>query len=447
MQTDWLRRWLALAALALFAATWRLWTPQTVFPQIPFFAALRTVPGWVDWIALAGMFAGLLGLLLIPSEPRRSESGSEIVGTESRRHRAVAWSAVLFVGSLLVLILLDQHRLQVWAYQFAIVAIVIASLARASCSDQALSLLRLLTVGIYFWSAVSKLDDTFLNGLGPELLRGMLTAFGLEPGWMRADVATVLAFAFPLNELAVAALLAFRPTRKYGLIFSLIMHLLLLATLGPWGLDHSWGVLLWNVYFIGQNVLIFSRQASGGRQPAEDFDRSTTATLPVPLSLGRGEMTAKPAARLASWVVYVAVVLPVLEPFGWLDHWPGWAVYAPAGERVSLRLLSWYDRPSVNLPPDVRAWISPFMSPARLSQWSLDVLATPISPDGRFQSGVLLAIVERFGNEASPNLAVESRANRFTGERDTTYLIGTREIRAYADSFWLNTRSRKLGGW
>ena len=59
-----------MSPCALFAATWRLWTPQTVFPQIPFFAALRTVPGWIDWFALAGMLAGLLGLLFTPGERR-----------------------------------------------------------------------------------------------------------------------------------------------------------------------------------------------------------------------------------------------------------------------------------------------------------------------------------------------------------------------------------------
>ena len=32
-----LRRALALFGLALVAATWRLWTPQHVFPQVPFF--------------------------------------------------------------------------------------------------------------------------------------------------------------------------------------------------------------------------------------------------------------------------------------------------------------------------------------------------------------------------------------------------------------------------
>ena len=246
-----LRRWFALCALALFAATWRLWTPQTVFPQIPYFEVLRSVPGWVDWIALTGVVIALVGLLCAPGER----------GASALRVPPVRAFALLFIASLLVLVLLDQHRLQVWAYQFAIVAIVLGAFADAACSKTACMHLRLLVIGIYFWSAISKLDHAFLHSLGPELLRGTLAAFGIEPGWMRSDVAATLSLTFPLVELAVAGLLAFRPTRRFGLTASIVMHVLLLATLGPWGLDHSWGVLLWNVYFIGQNMLLFGPTA------------------------------------------------------------------------------------------------------------------------------------------------------------------------------------------
>lgn len=254
MNVSLFRRWFALCALALFAVTWRLWTPQTVFPQIPFFAVLRAVPGWVDWIALAGVIAGLAGLLCASGEQRASVL----------RVPSVRGFAFLFVASLVILVLLDQHRLQVWAYQFIIIAIVLGAFAGVASSEKAFALLRLLVIGIYFWSAISKFDHTFLHSLGPELLRGTLAAFGVEPRWMRSDVAAALSLMFPLAELAVAGLLAVRRTRRFGLIASIGMHGLLLATLGPWGLDHSWGVLLWNIYFIGQNVLLFGPAGRAG---------------------------------------------------------------------------------------------------------------------------------------------------------------------------------------
>ena len=45
-QVVWLRKAMAGFGLLLLAITWRLWTPQTEFPQIPFLA------GWSMCLAL-----------------------------------------------------------------------------------------------------------------------------------------------------------------------------------------------------------------------------------------------------------------------------------------------------------------------------------------------------------------------------------------------------------
>ncbi|HEX6986541.1 MAG TPA: hypothetical protein VF170_14255, partial [Planctomycetaceae bacterium] len=83
----WLRRWLAVCGLLLVAATWRLWTPQEVFPQVPFVAALRDAPAWLDWIGLAGMLVALLGMLVTPSRHRGPPAAAGGAG-EGRLRRA-----------------------------------------------------------------------------------------------------------------------------------------------------------------------------------------------------------------------------------------------------------------------------------------------------------------------------------------------------------------------
>ncbi|MBC7817548.1 MAG: hypothetical protein IAG10_11705, partial [Planctomycetaceae bacterium] len=89
-------RWWAIAGLTLFAATWKLWTSQTEFPQVPLFGWAESLPLLVDWLA----FGVLLGSLVYAAwQP------------DSRR----SWLA--FGISLGVLIVLDQHRLQPWAWQ------------------------------------------------------------------------------------------------------------------------------------------------------------------------------------------------------------------------------------------------------------------------------------------------------------------------------------------
>ena len=55
MRAEHLRRVVGLSGLALVAATWKLWTPQGVFPQVPFFQFLRGTPDVLHWITHAVM--------------------------------------------------------------------------------------------------------------------------------------------------------------------------------------------------------------------------------------------------------------------------------------------------------------------------------------------------------------------------------------------------------
>lgn len=454
----WLRRWLAVCGLILIAATWRLWTPQDFFPQIPSLAALRDAPEWLDWLGLGTLVASLLGLLLLPRRTTRQrdlstsdESDRKDVAApapltpgpspqgEGGEYRSVLRVfALLFVAALTLLVLLNQHRLQVWAYQFAIVIVVTAF----ASGGRAASLLRLLVIGIYFWSAVSKFDYTFLHSTGPDLLRGLLTGLQLDPARVDAETASRVAWLFPVWELGTAILLAIRKTRTFGLLMALAMHGALLITLGPLGLNHEPGVLLWNTFFIGQDLLLFLRPRVGwqgaagpndGRIHLADLQKRK---LPRVRSLGIEHI----AVGLGVW-------LPILEPFGLLDHWPAWGVYAPGAERVTLLIDA---DAAEDLSEDVRRHLGPvqFATDARVlrtDRWSFEALSTPIYPQGRFRAGVALAVIDRFdvGEEAA--LVVESRADRLSGERASRTFEGTAAIRQYAESFRLNALPR--GSW
>ena len=91
-QVVWLRKAMAGFGLLLLANTWRLWTPQTEFPQIPFFSLLIDVPGVVDWIALLGTSIGLIAMFFTSCRMAKPAIG-------------------LFLISIIPLVLLNQHRL------------------------------------------------------------------------------------------------------------------------------------------------------------------------------------------------------------------------------------------------------------------------------------------------------------------------------------------------
>jgi hypothetical protein len=327
----------------------------------------------------------------------------------------------LFTLCLAASILLDQHRLQPWAYQFVIVGAVL-SLAP---TGHGLRLVRLLVVSIYFWSAVSKVDAAFLESHGQLLLDGLLKATRNDVAAWSPGVRRAAAAAMSLGELAVGALLLLPRTRRVGLTASIAMHVVLLLTLGPWGLDHKPGVLIWNVCFIAQNLLLFRR-----------------ASAPEPQTPGGGVATYGSGA--ATIVVTLSAVLPALEPIGWWDHWPGWAVYSsrPALVRILVRESRVDDLPAalrtcVGPPEPLTDW-----RPVSIDAWSFDLRQCPIYPQERYRLALIGAIAGEAGLEDDVRVRVETSPNRRTGERSQFELSGIAEIRARCGVFRLNTRAR-----
>lgn len=395
-------RWLALAGLALIGATWPLWTGTSSFPQVPLLSALRPTPLLVDWTLLAGLIAAWIVVLWRPAPQR--------VG------RAALLVAATTLG---LLILLNQHRLQPWAWQFLIVALLIGSATPAV----ALAGWRWLAVSIYFWSALSKLDVTFFHSHGPFLLEGLFRALGSSNalGLWSETARSRLAAAIPLSELTVALMLAVPQTRLFGLVAAIAMHLVLLLALGPFGHDHQAGVLLWNLFFIGQNLLLFARPA-----------------IPCP---ARRDQSA--GSRLAWLAACVAIALPALEPFGGWDHWPGWAVYASRPERVYVSVA---EADADRLPDHLQPWLEPAgpfepWRQLRIDRWSLSAVGAPIYPQDRFAVGAALAVATGTGRP-DVRIAWDSAADRFTGMRTSQVLTGTEAVEAFARRYRFNAQPR-----
>ncbi len=410
-----LRRWLALCMLALLGATWKLWTPQDVYPQVPLFTFWPGLPALLEWVALASCVVSLFAVLLVP---RRSN----------------LWRlAFLFVAATVCLLFCgDQHRLQPWAYQFVLLAIVFAVVE----PWRAMVLARMLTVSIYFYSAISKLDQTFLTTIGPQFRDTLLDWFGLT-----TEHATVAAL-FPLGELAVAVLLVFRPTRTLGGLASLVMHGLMLFILGPFGLEHSWGVLLWNVFFIGQNTILFA--------PAR---RSSTLQAPTNVAHSAGILT--PGLQTPSRSVFLsaaaetllaaALLWPTLEIFGLCDNWIAWGLYAPRAEHVVVRVdVDDVERLPLGCQQHLeRTTAGESWRRLRLDQWSLATLGVPIYPQNRFQLGVALAVSDATDPLGQFHVVAYGRANPITGRRSFREYWGANELRGAQRRYSLGMAPRE----
>jgi hypothetical protein len=393
--------------VALVVVSWRLWVPQHRFPQVPLFDFLCQTPLFVD-----GVLLGLLGVGL----------GGTLRWGERGRWRTGALLCVLLgLGGLVAL---DQHRLQAWAYQ----AMIIALLLLTTPPRLGVPLLRGLAVSVYVYSAAGKLDYQFLHTVGQQFLGAVGDGLGIAIETWQPATRIRAALAFPLAELGLGLAAWFPGTRRlagWGLV---ALHATLLWLLGPWGLGHQPGVLLWNVFFIGQALLLFVGVGAG---PAE-----TPTRIPV-----------------GWWVsglplLWAAVlVLPLTERWGVWDHWPSWALYSPHSSRLVFAIhASQVEQVPVSLRPFFEAkqegggWQG-----LEIDRWSLETLGVPVYPQGRFQLGVASAVVGQAELGSAIRFELLGPADRWTGRRGVEAAGGANELERAADRFWLNTTPR--GSW
>jgi len=416
----WLGRSVAAFAAVLFAATWRLWTPQTDFPQVPLIGWAAGLPAWCDWMVASCAMAALLGVLASRYE--------------TRFHRA-AW--LVFACAVAMSIVLDQHRLQPWAYQFAVLGIVLA----AFDARRAVAVARLLTVSIYFYSAVSKFDYLFLHGLGQQFAASLAGIAGLSlDGWPEGCRLSMAA-AFPIGELLVAGALVVRRTRTLGVAAAIAMHVMLMIIVGPWGLGHKPGVLIWNLFFVVQNVVLFA----GMKGPPRAQREGDVAMGKMPHETAQG---AAPSSRVGRWmaeaVVAAVLLLPLLEPWGWFDHWPAWGLYAPRSSRVAVYI---HRGATSRLPADVARHLAPTGGgeewvPLEIDRWSLAALDVPLYPQSRFQWGVAEAVGRRYGLDYAIRAVGFSPASRWTGLRGYETVSGVHQIASSGDRHRFNAHPR-----
>jgi hypothetical protein len=402
----------AAGFVVLIATTWPLWIPQSAFPQVPLIFVAGNMPRSAEWGLLVALLLNLMVAIFV-------------------KRQAIRRLACMLAGlTTLSLVVIDQHRLQPWTWQFVILSFVFAT----SDNVTANSCWRWLVISIYAWSAWSKLDQGFVIGHGRFLLDGLFKSVGLIKGieTFPESVSLVLAATIPLFELLIAICLYWNRTRFLAVIGATFMHIALLLALGPFGHRHQPGVLIWNLFFLVQNWMLFLRAST-----SQAFDRAISISLPSQFG-----------NRLACWLVTMAILWPSLESFGFCDHWPAWAVYAANPERVTVTVHS--DELS-KLPEDLRQYIGrqyiglqtvfDDSHPLRIDRWSLDALYVPIYPQDRFQVGVALYLARQFDlNQIQ--VVIEGPADRWTGKRSIHRYNGIESINTLAKSYRCNAQPR-----
>jgi len=391
------RRVMVGFTLAMMAISWPIWHSTGAMPRFPvqgleFVARDRPV---LDTAALA---VCLLGLTVSFMNGRPGRLGA-------------AATAV----SALALILLDQNRLQAWFYQTLVLSAVYVLLPAGS----ALGFVRFFAVALYAHSALSKLDWSFAHSMGPSLISPM---FDRLPMTLDAQLQTLVVLLMPIGELIFAMALACGFWRV-GLGGATVMHLGLLALLGPWSLDHSGNVLFWNVSMLIQAWIVF-RPADFRGHPEEEEPGECPEMTQRPLNID----TQPGALGIVQLGMLAVAILPFFERAGLWDPWPSFALYA--GHVEQLRI----DWPA-ELRHEIPAEYQPFLKADQndlfldLTLWSRARFGVPPYPATRIHKRLAAWIAETCPEGMPMRATFLSKANWRSGARTETVLTSAREIR------------------
>lgn len=392
-------RWVCLLWLGMMSATWSLWWGQREFPTIPYVPLIENLSPWIDPMAIITLLVGLLLGVLFPERK--------------------TWWCVPALCAACWLVLGSQQRLQPWVWHGGLIVLSWQLFPPRTASRWWLAIL----VTMYVCSGISKLDLAFAHELGPTLLGGLLQSLGLGTMtrlWSPALWHT-LSLSLPAGELLVGLFVAIPRTRTIGLILAITMHALLISALGPWGLNHSGGVILWNISCAGIafGLLAQHRQLQRSIPQSESLSPNAEGSRTPP-------QPPRPVLTLVRHLVMGSLLwLPaLLVLFDLGAPWTGWAVYSMRSEKVTLYLT---EDDLQKLPKSLQKWVElglpegpcadlDHLHRLRLDQWSLATLHAPIPPQGSFSKTLLAHVTHAFSLE-SAIITMSETPQRWTGQR------------------------------
>ena len=399
-------RLLAAFQLALMLATLPLWLNNGRFPTVP----LLSVPSLPPWLLMSASAFIAAGCLLLVG---KSTAASNCVLPQRSR-----WlpSGLLTAGFLAGCC--NQHCLQAWHVFF------LWNLASCLIREPRRQLLamRHLPACAYICSGLSRLSphpEAGPTGMILSQLAGFLPE-GLQP-----DTAGLvwLCYLAACGEVATGALLLGSGWAvRTGLTAAMLLHMMLIAALGPWGLRHSPAVLLWNVCFLLLLPVLFSNQhlpdGHGGVAAGERFSRTPRAWVCL------------------LWGISLAGLI------GLTDNWPSWQLYSPRPEQWQL----WIDRLYASrVQPEFAAAVSQTsidgLVAVRLDQASLQRTGSPLYPEDRFQLALIQHILAGVPERVRFRVRIEQPETWRWWRRTTSEINDRRTLLLEHRRFWLNSRT------
>jgi hypothetical protein len=269
------------------------------------------------WLRIVVPVAFICGMLMSPHlwfDPGRSFPRAPIVPSLTLHQDFVISIAIVItlilsaitvharrylVASVLltiVLVVLDQTRLQPWVYQYAIMLASLVFVLRGAVNQKAiLAANQIVIASLYFWSGLQKVSWTFVNEGVPTLVESA----GIR---VSSKYLTTIAIAIAICEALIGVGLLLRRTRRVAVVLACLMHAIILVTLIASRLNTV--VWPWNVAMLAITVILFWRN---DETPFEYLLRGRRDYLPKAAMLICGLLPS--LSFIGAWDLYLAGAL------------------------------------------------------------------------------------------------------------------------------------------
>ncbi len=223
-----------MGLLVSVLASWRLWTTDRLFPQVPFFHKLPLFPHPWDKVFF-GFFLLCIVLLLLFRKPRLI--------------------TIMLVLAGVWFILTDQNRLQPWFFQYLLMLFVVSFYNWRVDEPQDYTViynsLKIIVAAVYCWSGIQKLKPQFMAETWPWLIRPLENICNTET----CLVIHHIGYGIPYLELLIAFCLFFPGSKRIAIPLVIFMHLLVFILLSP--LAHYYNQVLWGWHLCMVFVVYF----------------------------------------------------------------------------------------------------------------------------------------------------------------------------------------------
>lgn len=228
---------LKVVALFWFATkiwSYKTWIANRLYPVIPSFDFFKYLPDGLHII----LFSVSLILLLV------------IVFT----NRKIALLIAFFVIELFSC-MLDTVRWQPWEYMY--MCIFLINIINFHRPKNILVLIHLFLISMYLFSGLHKLNRGFLHSFWMNDI--LVKYLGISLNVILKYKLFFAGLIIPFFEILFAGLLVFSKNKRRISYFFIMIHLIILFIIGPFGLDYNSVVWFWNLALIIILMIVYGK--------------------------------------------------------------------------------------------------------------------------------------------------------------------------------------------